>query len=191
MGHPPVGPVFAALRKNMPSTVAELGLMVGAADPMMSFPVGTTFTPYSVLRNVSDAPAAVTPTLWWMAGGAAHSAQLPVLNLQPGQSQSLNVVQTISAAGVKNFNGSVNLVFDIKGKPGAILLASGSVDQTNTYVFEVIPRGVGESAAKAIQHWHTANGDDTMVTIWNPADEAQDFIFTLFSPAAIMIFLFT
>jgi hypothetical protein len=23
------------------------------------------------------------------------------------------------------------------------------------------------------------NGDDTMVTLWNPADEAQDFVFTL------------
>jgi len=25
--------------------------MVGAADPMMAFPAGTTFTPYSVLRK--------------------------------------------------------------------------------------------------------------------------------------------
>jgi len=25
----------------------------------------------------------------------------------------------------------------------------------------------------------TANGNDTMVTIWNPADELQDFVFRL------------
>jgi hypothetical protein len=28
-------------------TIAELGFMIGAADPMMLFPAGTTFTPYS------------------------------------------------------------------------------------------------------------------------------------------------
>ena len=39
--------------------------MVGAADPMMSFPAATKFTPYSVVRNVTNAPVTVTPTLWW------------------------------------------------------------------------------------------------------------------------------
>ena len=29
-------------------------------------------------------------------------------------------------------------------------------------------------------YWSTANGDDTMVTLWNPADEAQNLVFTLF-----------
>ena len=33
--------------------------------------------------------------------------------------------------------------------------------------------------AKTISYWSTANGNDTMVTVWNPADEAQDFFFTL------------
>lgn len=35
------------------------------------------------------------------------------------------------------------------------------------------------SAGKSLSYWSTANGDDTMVTIWNPADEAQSFIFRL------------
>jgi hypothetical protein len=61
-----------------------------------------------------------------------------------------------------------------------VLLASGSVDQSNTYVFEVVPRGVKESASKNLSYWSTANGDDTMVTLWNAADEAQDFVFTIF-----------
>jgi len=64
--------------------------------------------------------------------------------------------------------------------PESLLLASGSVDQTNSYVFEVTPRGVGESGAKSLQYWSLGNGDDTMVTVWNPADEAQDFLFTLY-----------
>lgn len=55
--------------------IGELGLMVGAADPMMRFPAGTTFTPYSVLRNVSTSPISVTPALWWMQAGTAESSQ--------------------------------------------------------------------------------------------------------------------
>ena len=46
-------------------------------------------------------------------------------------------------------------------------------------MFQVLPRGVRESNAKSISYWSTGNGDDTMVTVWNPADESQDFRFTL------------
>jgi len=166
------------------TTVAELGLMAGAADPMMLFPAGTTFTPYSVLRNVSDAPISVTPTLWWMAGAVPHSAQLAPISFQPHQTQSLDVMSLMTQAGLtsatKTFNGGFNLVFDSNVKPGDLLLAAGSVDQTNTYVFEVVARNVSESGSKSFQYWSTGNGDDTMVTLWNPADEAQDFAFTLF-----------
>jgi len=41
-------------------------------------------------------------------------------------------------------------------------------------------RGVGEGMFKFLQYWSTGNGDDTMVTVWNPADEVQDFAFTLY-----------
>ena len=53
-------------------------------------------------------------------------------------------------------------------------MSSGSVDQKNNYVFEVKPYGVAESAAKELCYWSTSNGDDTMLTLWNPADEPQD-----------------
>jgi hypothetical protein len=96
------------------------------------------------------------------------------------QSQKLDVTASLAVAGLKNFSGSVNLVLDANGQHGALLMASGSVDQGNTYVFEVVPHGVGESASKGMQYWSTANGDDTMINLWNPADEAQDFVLTLF-----------
>jgi hypothetical protein len=171
---------FAVSSTPVPMSIAELGLMTGAADSMMFLPGGTTFTPYSVLRNVSDTPVSLTPTLWWMEAGASTSAQLPKISLAPGQSQSLDLVSLLSTFGPKNFNGSFNLVFDGGMKSGALLMSSGSVDQTNTYVFEAVPRGVNESGSKSLQYWSTGNGDDTMVTIWNPADEAQDFTYTLY-----------
>lgn len=160
--------------------IAALGLMVGPADPMLSFPAGTIFTPYSVLRNISKSTVVVTPTLWWMASGTAKSAQVASITLSPSQSTSLNVPSFLSAAGLGAFSGSFNLVLSVQGNPGALLATAGSVDQTNTYVFAVSPHGIVESAGKSISYWSTGNGDDTMVTLWNPADEAQDFIFWLY-----------
>ncbi len=154
--------------------------MTGAADPMMFFPAGTTFTPYSVLRNVSDAPISLTLTLWWMEGAEPHSAHLPSMSLLPYQTQSLDMKSLLSLYGPKNFNGSFNLVFGGEATRGGLVMSSGSVDQTNNYVFEVGARGAAEGGGKSLQYWSTGNGDDTMVTMWNPADEAQDFVFTLF-----------
>jgi hypothetical protein len=65
-------------------------------------------------------------------------------------------------------------------KPSELLIESSGVDQNDTYVFEVVPQAMGESMAKSLSYWITGKGDDTMITIWNPADEAQDFGFTLY-----------
>jgi hypothetical protein len=160
--------------------IAELGLMVGAADPMMNFPANTTFKPYSVLRNVSNSPFTVTPVIWWMQNGAPQSARLPPLQLQPFESRSLDVLAMLATAGLANFNGSFNMVFEGNMQGGSLIPAAGSVDQTKTYVFEVTPRAISESASKSLQYWSIGNGDDTMVTIWNAADEAQDLVLKLF-----------
>ena len=171
--------VAMALPPATSVSVAELGLMNGPADPMLGFPAGIVFTPYSVLRNASPAPLVATPTFWWMAAGTAHSAQLPALTLHAGETRMLDVPGMLTAAGLKNFSGSGSLVFDIQGDPAGLLMAGGSVDQKYSYVFGVVPRGVKVSAAKNLSYWSVGNGDDTMVTLWNAADEAQDLIFRL------------
>jgi hypothetical protein len=175
----PFSPQKSPSEKPVTLSYAELGLMTGAADPMMSFPADTTFTPYSVMRNVSAAIITVTPTLWWMDRGAASSKHLRQFHILPGRSEMLDVPSLISLAGLKNFNGNVNLMFDVQGSPGGLLMAAGSVDRRNTYVFEVGPTIVQESQALSLSYWDVANGDDTMVTIWNPADEAQELTFKL------------
>lgn len=162
------------------ATYAALGLMMGTADPMMLFPAGTTFTPFSVLRNISEQAIKVSPTVYWMAGAKAQSASLSQLTLLPHETRAMDLVSLMSSAGVKNFNGSFNLILDTQGTGQGILVAAGSVDQTNNYVFQVTPHGVGEGGSQSLSYWSTKNGDDTMVTLWNPADEAQDFLFTLF-----------
>jgi len=94
-------------------SAVQLGLMTGAADLMMAFPAGTKFSPYSLLRNTSSLTATVTPTLWWMQSGSARSFSLSAMNLQPSQTVNLDLKSMLSAAGLKTFNGSFNLNFDI------------------------------------------------------------------------------
>ncbi len=161
------------------STIAELGLMSGPPDSMMRFPSGTVFTPYTVLRNISNEPLTATPRLWWMAGGVAQTAELPSIAIAPYNSKTLDIPAALAAAGLGTFAGSVNLVFDVRGTAGGLLVTGGAVDQSNSYVFNVVPRGISWSAGKSLSYWSTANGDDTMITLWNPADEAQDLIFRL------------
>jgi hypothetical protein len=125
-------------------------------------------------------PLSITPTVWYMQGGTARSVDLAKFDLLPSETRPLDVISLLSASGLKNYSGSFNLVFDTNGKPGSLLLASGSVDQTNTYVFEAMPHFIAEGGGKSMQYWSIGNGDDTMVTVWNPADEGQDFVITLF-----------
>jgi hypothetical protein len=161
-------------------TYAALGLMTGEVDPMMRFPVGTKFTPYFVVRNLSDHPTSFQPKVYWAENSASHSLSLPQFSIASGAAMNLDLSALISSSSIRNFNGNINVELDIKGPYGDLLMASGSVDQKNTYVFEAAPQAVAVSVAKSLSYWSTANGDDTMFTLWNPADEAQDFLFTVF-----------
>lgn len=148
---------------------------------MLLFPADTVFHPYSVVHNISASPLVITPVVWWMENGP-RSARLPQFTLPAGQTRALPLTSQIPAAMGKSIDKgvSLNLILETLGDPHGLLLASGSVDLKNTYVFEVRPRLIEETASRSIAYWSTGNGDETMVTLWNPADEAQDFVFTLF-----------
>lgn len=61
-----------------------------------------------------------------------------------------------------------------------MIVASGSVDESGTYVFEVEPQGVAKTNSKQAQYWIAAGGFDTMYSIWNPTDQPQDLTITLY-----------
>src|ERR1700693_639348 len=142
----PVGAESQSSARNF----AELGLMVGAAEPMMEVPVEPVFTPYSWAHNVSALPVSLTPVFYWMESSAARSARLPQVTVAPHQSINLDVPLMLTQAGLGKLNGSVHLVLEAGSNAEALLLASGSVDQKNTYVFQVLPWVATESLAQSI-----------------------------------------
>src|SRR5271169_2815225 len=102
------------------------------------------------------------------------SDTLPPQVLAPFESKQVDLKPGLKALGLGDFNGMLNLELSYDGQPGDLLLSSGSVDQTGTYVFEVDPQGIGATHRRIGGHWSVASGNDTMFNLWNPIDEAQD-----------------
>src|SRR5439155_6270042 len=115
-----------------------------------------------------------------MMGNAPVNRTLPAQHLAPFEAKQVDLQGLLSAAGLKDFNGSINLSTSFTGRAGDLVLATGSVDQTATYVFEIEPQGVGSSKSKFANYWGVANGNDTMFSLWNPTDTPQDIVATFY-----------
>ncbi len=168
-------------------TYATAGLMLGKPDPMMmpGFPKETAFSLYLSLRNTTEKPLDVALQLNYMSGMGMEGTMpvtrnLPAQHLAPFEARQVDLQGPLNAAGLKNFNGSINLSTSLTGRAGDLVLATGSVDQTGTYVFEVEPQGVSSSRSKFTNYWGVANGNDTMFTLWNPTDSPQDIVATFY-----------
>ena len=70
-----------------------------------------------------------------MQGSTPRKLELPPERLAPEEAKQLSLASALS-----NFNGMATVTFSYDGHPGDLLVATGSVDQTGTYVFEVMPK---------------------------------------------------
>ena len=162
-------------------TYGSAGLMVGKPDPMSGFPAETVFTPYLALRNTSSKPLDVRFKVNYMPmGWASVTRSLGRQQLRPFEARQINLSAALQSVDVKDLNGMMNLAVTFTGRPGDLVMASGSVDQTGTYVFQVEPQGIGSSRQKIGNYWSVAGGSDTMYSLWNPTDVAQDIIATFY-----------
>ncbi|MBZ5536142.1 MAG: Ig-like domain-containing protein [Acidobacteriia bacterium] len=176
--------VFRSVRQHTasdePWRSASVGIMVGIPDPMMEFPSGTRFTPYTILRNGDSKPITVRPGLFYMLGMETKQAPVPSFQLLPHQTIALDINALLAAAGVKNYSGMVNLEFSYLGNVGALMVATGSVDQTGSYVFDVSAKGINRDRGKRVSYWDHDGSTDTMFTLWNPDGTAEDLLVILY-----------
>jgi len=165
-------------------SLGSAGIMLGKPDPMMmpGFPAETRFIPYLALRNTTAKPLDVTLRLNYTRGmdAAPIERDLPTQRLRPFEAKIVELQAALHASGLKSFDGAINLRTSYTGHSGDLILATGSVDQTGTYVFEVRPQGIGESIGTITGYWSVADGDDSMFSLWNPTDTPQDIIATLY-----------
>jgi hypothetical protein len=167
---------------QIPVTLASAGIMIGSQDPAMGFPKMTRFFPYAVLRNTTETALEYSLSLTWMSdSGSASTESLPSKMLEPLESQQVDMGAALAHAGLAAFNGSINLAVSFTGRPSDVVLASGSVDQTGTFVFEVEPQGVGKTNSKQVPYWSLdSRGTNTMYTVWNPTTEDQELVMTFY-----------
>jgi len=164
-----------------PITYASTGIMVGAPDRMMNFPNGTQFRPYVALRNTTSHPLGISLSVnWTNVDGTASRQALPTKTLPVLGSEQLDLKSELAKAGLGNVNGDLNVSASFNGHAGDLIVASGSVDESGTYVFEVTPQGIGESHSKQAAYWTVANGFDTMYSVLNPTNKAQDLVMTFY-----------
>jgi hypothetical protein len=158
------------------------GIMVGKPDPMMmpGFPAQTHFIPYLVLRNTTAAEMDVTLTLNYMTGTTPVNRGLRKQHLDPFESRKADLGGMLDEVGLNSFNGSINLAFTYTGRGSDLIIATGSVDQTGTYVFEVMPQAIAENIGSITGYWSVDDGNDSMFNLWNPTDVPQEILATLY-----------
>jgi len=159
---------------------SSVGLMLGAPDPMMKFPASTQFGIYLALRNTTPRPVLINPTLYYMQGSDVVKAPLKTLTLAAREARHWTPKEFAAEHGLPNSSGMINLVFSYQGHPRDVIMASGSIDQTKSYVFEIIMKGVGKNLGMSLKDWDVSNGNDTMISLLNLDEKDQDFWVTLF-----------
>jgi hypothetical protein len=159
-------------------TVASAGLMVGAPDPMMGFPAGVGFSLFGYARNTSSAPLTLSGLVNYMdASGAPHSVSLAGVSLAAGQASNMNLAKAVPLPFA---SGMVNLSFTYNAPCGSVLLTTGSVDGSGSYVFEVEPEVVSAGGGRISPYWQVGAGTDTMYSFWNPTAVAEDLMVTIY-----------
>jgi hypothetical protein len=146
----------------------------------MGFPAGTSFSPYVFLRNSGHSSISVSPILFYTENGYGYARPLEHLTLSALESRQLPLLSELASMKLPEAISDVQIQFDVTERLGQLIIAAGSIDQSKTYVFEVLPKMLGTSLGTHLPSWSVGQGNDTMVSIWNHGNISQDVLATVF-----------
>lgn len=161
------------LSKTSTRTFVAPGMMVGAPDPMMMFPSGTNFHPYAFVRNIGTQPIVLNPVVYLED---STDLKLAPLVVPPNSVAEVPVAQAAMKAQAKDM---ITLALHASGDPRFLLVQTGSIDESGTYVFEVPSRLVQTTVSQYICHWLAEGDNDTMISVANTESAPQDLILRL------------
>ena len=160
-------------------TLDAPGLLLGKADPAMLFPVNTYFTPYAILHNISSGSILASLSLVTQdQGGNTFSRPLQQISIQPDEVVHYDLLSQFAATNPLP-NGYGNLTITFNGHDGDLMVQAGSVDQSESYVFEVAASQESPSASRTVCFWSVEGDNDSMITVWNYRASPQDLVLTL------------
>jgi hypothetical protein len=95
------------------------------------------FTSIALLRNASDMPLHVAPSLSFFYNGSPRTLTLTPRHLLPGQLDAINLGGELRRAGLRGPVSGVGLTLVSTGNPGALIAHLTSYDQTRNHVFDI------------------------------------------------------
>jgi hypothetical protein len=155
------------------------GLLLGNADPAMQFPTGTYFKPYALLHNLSAQALQVSLDLTSQgSSGEPQTVPLAPVSLAPGQVLQYDFSSQFGKSNTLP-DGYGSLTASFQGRDGDLQIHAGSVDQSESYVFEVPASQQADSASRTLCFWSIEGDNDSMITLWNYKATPQDLLLTL------------
>lgn len=161
-------------------TLHAPGIMLGKPDPGMLFPTDTVFRPYGVLHNVSNhAIAAKISITADDIHGQTATRDADQVSLAAGQSIKLPMDRYFSSQNpLPDGYGHISVAF--QGRNEDLIFDAGSVDQSGSYVFQVMPAAEVPTVSKIFCLWSIEGDASSMISIWNYANKPQDATLTLY-----------
>jgi hypothetical protein len=154
--------------KHLGQTIHALGVMIGADDPMMSMglPSSSRMNPIVNLRNVSGQTIQVSPVFRYQIGNLTKSFALKAIQLNSQQVQRIDLLPYWQSGQIPKRVSSGSLELTYGGRPGSLLAAVTSVDQTGSYVFDSKTDNKLAAGFHG-EYWSTEGDNDTSITIKN------------------------
>ncbi len=154
--------------KRLGQTLHAIGVTIGTdvTDMSMGLPPGSRMNPIMNLRNVSNEAITVRPVFKYDVNGALQSFALPEVRLNAQQTGRVELLPYWESGQIFEQAHWGSLEIGYTGRPGALIAAVTSVDQTGTYVFDA---KIDNRLAAGFhgEYWSVEGDNDTAITIKN------------------------
>ena len=111
-------------------------LLIGQPDPQSGLPARSKFIPRAVVRNTTDLPIEVTATVRYKLDNIPSSVQLAPLTLSAFEVRQLDMTDVVNSVGSRTITDA-GIELEHTGKPGWVVAAAASIDQSGNHVFDV------------------------------------------------------
>ena len=111
-------------------------LLIGQPDRLSGLPTKSKFTPRAIVRNNTDLPVEVNATVRYKLDNNASSVHPPPLTLNAFEVRELDMSDVINSVGSRTITDA-GIELEHSGKPGCIVAAAASIDQSGNQVFDV------------------------------------------------------
>lgn len=150
------------------------GLRVGKAglEPL---------SPKVVAHNAGDTETTLSGRVPYTRGdGSSGVVSLPTVHLSPGETQVIDIGQSLRAHGVQREVAAAGLEIEYTSEPGSVVTSAFSVSRSGNQVFRVPLWDIAaQRSATGGYPWYIEGDSSTIVYIKNVTDEPQQYTLQL------------